>query len=179
MKAKSTLLAAGEGLLDRVLGVIGAVVFSQAPEFMQQYLQRLGGHLDEARRQLQQFQQVADQSGVSLDHLIGETSTNGDAAVARLGGVMAEASARVDTLATAQAALQHASPWTRPFVFLQNIDSDIARSTWAAFKPAMPTTVEGLVYAFAGLLVLLAVYHLGIKWPLARLCGRGGRAMED
>jgi hypothetical protein len=116
MNPARTLLGAVEGLLDRALCVIGAVIFSQVPEFMQQYLQRLGGHLDEARRQLQQFQQAAAQSGLTLDRLIGQTSANADPAVARLGGVMTAAVARVDALQTAQSAIQHASLWNRPFV---------------------------------------------------------------
>jgi len=62
-----SLLAGGEGLLDRLLCVVGAVLFSQLPEFIQQYLQRLGGHLDEARRQLEQFRAVAAQSDLTLD----------------------------------------------------------------------------------------------------------------
>jgi len=162
------LLSAGEALLDRALCVIGAVVFSQVPEFMQQYLQRLGGHLDEARRQLLLFQQAAAQSGLSLDRLIGHTTANADPAVAKLSEVMTEAIARVDTLATAQAAMQDASLWSRPFVFLRHADLAIARATWAIFKPAVPTTVEGLVYALFGMLVLMAIYHLGIKYPIAR-----------
>ena len=51
-------LSAGEKLFDRALCVVGAILFSQLPEFFQQYLQRLGGHLDEARRQLEQFRQL-------------------------------------------------------------------------------------------------------------------------
>ena len=42
MKIGSAVLGTGEKLLDRALCVAGAVIFSQAPEFMQQYLQRLG-----------------------------------------------------------------------------------------------------------------------------------------
>jgi len=167
-------LGAGEGLLDRALCVIGAVVFSQIPEFMQQYLQRLGGHLDEARRQLLHFQQAAAQSGLSLDGLIGHTTANADPAVAKLSEVMTEAVTRVDTLATAQAAMQGASLWSRPFVFLRQADPAIARGTWAIFKPAVPTTVEGLVYALFGMLVLIAIYHLGIKYPIARARARWG-----
>jgi nucleoside diphosphate kinase len=52
----------GETLLDRVLCVAGAITLSQAPEFFQQYLQRLGGHLDEARRVLASFEAVARES---------------------------------------------------------------------------------------------------------------------
>ncbi len=163
------MLDAGEGLLDRALCVIGAVLFSQIPEFMQQYLQRLGGHLDEARRHLQQFQDTAAQSGLTLDRLIGQTGANADPAVARLGGVMTEAVNRVNTLEAAQAAMQHASLWSRPFVFVQHIDAAIARATWTIFKPAVPTTIEGLVYALVGMLILLAVFHLGIRPCAARI----------
>jgi len=163
MNPGRTLLGAGGGLLDRALCVTGAVVFSQIPEFMQQYLQRLGGHLDEARRHLLEFQRTAAQSGLTLDRFISQTSANADPAVARLGGVMTETATRVDTLEAAQAAMQDASLWSRPFVFLQHIDLSIARGAWAIFKPAVPTTVEGLIYALAGMLVLLALYHLGIK----------------
>lgn len=168
MKPGQSLLGAGEALLDRVLCVIGAVLFSQAPEFMQQYLQRLGGHLEEARRQLQHFQQTAEQSGLTLAKFISQTSANADPAVAKLGGVMTEAVTRVDTLEAAQSALQNASLWARPFVFLQHIDTTIARATWTIFKPAVPTTAEGLVYSLCGMLVLLVVYHGGIKYPIRR-----------
>ena len=172
MNPGKALLGAGDGLLDRALCVIGTVLFSQIPEFMQQYLQRLGGHLDEARRQLEQFQQTAAQSGLTLDRLINQTSANADPAVAKLGGVMTEAMSRVDTLAAAQAAIQHASIWSRPFVFLQHVDTAIARATWTIFKPAVPTTIEGLVYALGGMLVLLAFYHLGIKRPVSHVWAR-------
>ena len=181
MKPARALLGAGGGLLDRALCVAGAVAFSQFPEFIQQYLQRLGGHLDEARRHLAEFQQTAAQSGLSLDALIHQTSTNADPAVARLGGVMAETAARVDHLAAAQAALQDATVWTRPFVFLRHLDSSIAGGTWTAFRPAVPTTVEGLIYALAGMVVLLGLYHLGLRMPVSRALARrelraGGRA---
>lgn len=156
---------AGGKFLDRAACVAGALVFSQAPEFMQQYLQRLGGHLDEARRQLQQFQAVAAQSGLTLDALIAKTSTNPDAAVAKLGGVMHAAAERVDYLLNAELALRDASLWTRPFVFLRHLDAGIARSTWAVFKPAVPTTVEGLVYAGVGVAVALLLVQVLFVWP--------------
>jgi hypothetical protein len=175
MKAAEKLLGASEGLLDRALCVLGAVIFSQAPEFMQQYLQRLGGHLDEARRQLRQFRNAAEQSGLTLDRFIAQTSGNSDVAVAKLGGVMSDAVNRVDTLASAQSALQNASLWTRPFVFLRHVDSSIAHATWAIFKPAVPTTVEGLVYALCGMLVFIGIYHLGIKAPIVRFRSRSRR----
>lgn len=172
MKIVRSALGAGEGLLDRVLCVFGAVLFSQAPEFMQQYLQRLGGHLDEARRLLAQFRHTAAQSGLTLDQFIHQTRANSDTAVAKLGDVMADTVTRVDQLAAAQAAIQNASPLARPFAFLHHVDPQIAHATWAIFQPAVPTTVEGLMYAAIGIIVLLAAYHLGLRRPVVRLVER-------
>src|SRR4051794_30655312 len=109
MKLFRSLFTAGESLLDRIFCVVGAVVFTQFPEFLQQYLQRLGGHLDEARRQLLQFQNVATQSNLTLDGLARQTSLNADATVAKLGGVITAAVERVHELESAQFALEHAS----------------------------------------------------------------------
>ncbi|HEY4299675.1 MAG TPA: DUF2937 family protein [Candidatus Didemnitutus sp.] len=172
MMTARTLVGAGDGLLDRALCVLGAVVFSQAPEFMQQYLQRLGGHLDEARRQLRQFQDTAAQSGLTLDRFITQTNTNSDPAVAKLGGVMSDAVTRVDILDAARSAIQNAPLWERPVVFLRHLDLRIAHATWSDFKPAVPTTAEGLVYAVCGMLVLLALYHFGVKYPIRGLRAR-------
>lgn len=169
MRVGRTLLGWGEGALDRLLCVLGTVMFSQIPEFMQQYLQRLGGHLDEARHQLANFTRTAAQSGLSLDQLIRQTSTNPDPAVAKLGAVMSESATRVETLESARSALLDANVWSRPFVFLHHLDRQIASGTWQDFKPAVPTTIEGLIYALIGMLVLLSVYHFGIRYPIARV----------
>lgn len=178
MNLGRTLLGAGDGLLDRALCVVGAVLFSQVPEFMQQYLQRLGGHLDEARRQLQQFQDTAAQSGLTLERFIAQTAANAEPAVAKLGGVMTGTVVRVEELTAAQAALQNATLWSRPFVFLARLDLPIARATWGIFKPAVPTTLEGMIYALAGMLVLLAVYNLGIKHACRRMFSRRPKRTE-
>jgi uncharacterized membrane protein len=162
------LLGSLDTLIDRILCVAGAVLFSQAPEFFQQYLQRLGGHLDEALRQLGLFRQTATAAGLTLDELIARTSASADAAVAPLGRTMHDAVARADTLQAAHDALLHASAWNRPFLFLQHVDAGIARATWAVFRPAVPTTAEGLAYALAGMLAFLAAYHLGLRRVFAR-----------
>mgnify|MGYP001005702136 CR=1 FL=1 len=172
MRAIKSLLLAGESLIDRVLCVVGAVAFSQAPEFMQQYLQRLGGHLAEARRQLSQFEDIARQAGRSLQDLAGQYQVSGDTSISALGKLMTRTQQRVDELAAAETALRQASVWTRPFVFLRNLDSEIAQGTAGVFRPAVPTTAEGLLYALAGIVVILALYHGVLKPLVQRLCGR-------
>lgn len=152
-----------DSLTDRILCVVGAVLFSQGPEFMQQYFQRLGGHLDEARRHLAAFQKTADQAGLTLNRFISQTAANADPAVAKLGGVMNDAIERVNSLQTAHDALLHAALWERPFVFLRHFDPGIARAAGTVYQPAVPTTTEGLIYAFAGMVFILTLYHFGLK----------------
>jgi len=144
------------------------VLCSQLPEFIQQYVQRLGGHLDEARRQLGQFQEIAAKSGLTFDQLMAKSQDNPEATVARLGRLMHDTADRVDALSAADAAIRDASVFSRPLVFLRHVDLSIARATWSVFKPAVPTTIEGMVYAAIGVLVILALYHGAVKYPVRR-----------
>jgi len=165
-----------ETLFDRALCVIGAIAFAQLPEFIQQYRQRLGGHLDEARRQLTEFVAIATQAKLSLPQFIERTATNHDNTVAHLGGIMRNAVLRVDELAAADAALRHASLWAKPFVFFRYIDAGVAQATWEIYRPAVPTTGEGMIYALAGMLTLLGLYHGLIRYPISAACARRAHA---
>lgn len=179
MKSGSRLLRAFDGMIDRVLCVCGAVLFSQGPEFMQQYLQRLGGHLAEAQRQLGLFRDAAAQSGATLEQFITQTRGNPNAGLSRLGTVMNETAERTASLQAAHDALLHSSLWARPFVFFRHLDLGLAQGTWTVYQPAVPTTLEGLVYALAGMLVFLALYHGGLKTLLAALGPRKAAAVTQ
>jgi len=171
MKSNSRIFRTFDGLIDRLLCVLGAILFSQGPEFMQQYLQRLGGHLQEAQRQLALFREAATRSGRTLEEFIVQTRTNADAGVVQLSSVMSDAIDRTASLQAAHDALIHSSLWARPFVFIRHLDPAIAHATWAAYLPAVPTTLEGLLYAFSGMLFFLLFYHFGVK-SLPRLFSR-------
>ncbi len=157
-----------EGLFDRMLCVLAAALFSQFPEFIQQYLQRLGGHLDEAQRQLDQFRGVAAHSNLTLGQFIANTENSAEPTVAQLGQVMHATVQRVHDLAAAETAIRDASMFMRPVEFLRHMDFSIVRATWAMFKPAVPTTIEGLAYAAMGVLVVLVIYHGGVRYPVRR-----------
>lgn len=169
----------GETLLDRVLCVVGAIVCSQAPEFFQQYHQRLGGHLDEARALLEPYEMLARKAGLTLQELIDVNRAQPVRVVAEQGDIIANLAARVETLATAEAALRTASAWERPFVFLAHVDNGIAARTWEIFKPAVPVTAEGFVYAAAGMLLALGIYQLAIAWPVRAIARRWKKAPAD
>jgi hypothetical protein len=171
MRWLKPLFTAGESLVDRVLCVLGAGVFTQAPEFMQQYLQRLGGHLAEARRQLAQFEEIARQAGKNVHDLAAQYAASTDPSVVSMGKLVDDTDLRVSALGSAEAALREASAWERPFVFLRHIDWEIARGTSSVYKPAVPTTVEGLLYGLIGVAVILALYYGFIRPLVLRIFG--------
>jgi hypothetical protein len=173
------LFATGETLFDRILCVGGAVTVSQAPEFIQQYLQRLGGRLDEARRQLAEFEEVARKAGLTLEQLASRASANSDSALAGLGKVVSENEQRVAYLTAAESSLRDASPFSRPFEFIHHYDPEIARSTWSIFRPAVPATLEGVIYAAVGLVVFLSLYHGLVRYPCRRVWTKLARRRES
>jgi hypothetical protein len=85
---------------------------------------------------------------------------------------MREAIERVEHLTAAEAAIRDASAWTRPFVFLAHVDPAIAGATWDVYRPAVPTTLEGVVYAGFGILVLWGLYYGLLRYPVTALLGR-------
>ena len=171
MRWLKPLFSAGESLVDRLLCVLGAAIFAQAPEFMQQYLQRLGGHLAEARRQLAQFEEIARQAGKNVHELALQYSASTEPTVVSMGKLVNDTDLRVSALGSAEAALRGASAWERPFVFLHHIDWEIARGASSVYKPAMPTTLEGLLYGLIGVVVILALYYGFIRPLVLRIFG--------
>jgi hypothetical protein len=157
-----------EKLIDRLLCAFGALLFSQAPEFMQQYLQRLGGRLDEAHRHFEDVRSVALQAGITVD-LHAQTLDSGSQGLANLLRLSSE---RVEYLKIAELSLRNASVITRPFVFFRYLDLDTARGVLNVYKPAIPTTFEGLTYALVGMIFMLILYYFTVRPALVNFYTR-------
>jgi hypothetical protein len=141
-------------LVAAVLSTAAGMAASQTQTFIQQYLQRLGGHLDEARLN---FQAVRD----SADPVVGPTLES-------LAPVLERLQARIDGLEVGFRAIAEADVWSRPLVFLQHVDRPIAEGTAALFQPALPLGTDGLVFTLAGILLALVAWEL-VKLPFALL----------
>lgn len=139
------------GLLDRCFAVIGAMVFAQAPLFMQEYTQQLASRADELSLQVTAMRQAARLSGKSLEQLIQKFLENNDLDVVRQGEVMYSLVGRWHQLNDTLTAMQQSSLWSRPFVFLYHLNTDIFSSTLNHFKLGLPLNIEGGIYALLGM----------------------------
>lgn len=152
------------GWLFRKMDEFVAVVFagsvgvslSQLQAFIHQYLQRLGGHLDEARRNLEQIGTASPFAALDEGsrQLLAHAATN-----------------RVAEIETARGTIAGADALARPFVFLREMDPGIAAAALRDFQPAIPLDVVSLGYALAGVLAALLLYDL-LKAPFRLLARR-------
>ncbi|NLW08979.1 MAG: DUF2937 family protein [Firmicutes bacterium] len=159
-----------DGLVDRVVSLAGAVGLAQFPQFFAQYLQRLGGHLEEARLVIARYRAAAETLDLTLEEYLAEHLASGNEIFVSSGQVMTGVLQRLGELEEAFLALQQAGPFTRWWFFLLKADPLIIRETFRYFQPGLPTTVEGLIYGLAGLFLAWGLYR-GLM-ALVRCTGR-------
>ena len=140
-------------LLDRIFALVGAVLLAQFPQYFGQYLQRLGGHLEELRLQVAEYEKAAAALGLSLTAYIEEHLQARSEVFLSTGQVIVKLIDRLERMEAAFAALRDASLFNRWWVFTAQADWTIAKQTWNDFTAGVPTTGEGLLYAGAGLLL--------------------------
>jgi len=175
------------GRIANGLAAIGGAGFaSQFPEFYQQYLQRLGGRLDQALVQEARIYEAAQGQGLSVPDYVQRFLDSGDPVFKAEGQLLQETLKDAEALRAALVELANAQPLQRPVAFIENVDSGLFRATLEAFVPAMPVSVEGLTYAAAGMLLgllLLATAERSGKgaarrWKLHRARRRERRPMD-
>jgi hypothetical protein len=132
------------------IGIIGALIASQLPEFAQQYRQRLGGTIDELQRQVSEFDQDAGASGLTRDQALAQLRSGPDEFVKRRGDSEARTLNRLERMQQHRDALQQAGPFMRVVDLARYGDPQLADRTLSDFEPAVPTTAEGAVIGGAG-----------------------------
>ena len=129
-------------------GGIGGIMFSQAPAFTHAYLQRLGGHIDEARRTIDKLA-----SGDVLPWLNGEARAR----------AVAELTQRLTELEQLRQAVVETPPMLRPIMLLRQAEWSIAQAAAGDFAPAIPIDPASIVWTLAGVVVA------ALFWDSARL----------
>lgn len=157
-------------IIALVAGVCGACVTSQAPEFSQQYQQRLAGQVDALNSVVMDFDASALAAGLGREQALAEMV--GTTFLASRQTDMRRTFARHAVLADNLAVLRHASPLQRLAMPHRFADTQTLTATWGDFVPAVPLSLAGGVAAsvgfIAGWLAALATLSLCMM-PLKRL----------
>ena len=151
------------------LGLIGAMIAAQAPEFAQQYAQRLGGAIGELQRQIAVLDDDAKATGNTRESAIENLRKNADALVARRGEAVRGDVERFKSLDAQKQAIDAAgSPLGRMVAVMRNPDVSVARAAYKDYQPAVPTSTDGFL---AGLVGFFAA------WGAWRVIADFGRSM--
>ena len=136
------------------IGGLGlAIVLSQFPEYAQQYTQRLGGAVDELRVITEDFDRAAAEGGLDRAAALGRYEASNDDFLAGRGGSMTTTFQRYEQLSATLARIQNADPVERFQSLPAYLDTDIGRRTLESYKPAIPVTMEGILYAGGGFIL--------------------------
>ena len=143
--------------MRRIIAGIGglglALVLSQFPEYAQQYTQRLGGAVDELRVITEDFDRAAAAGGLDRSAALARYEASNDDFLAGRGTSMSATFQRYDQLSATLARIEHADPVTRLQSLPAYLDTDIGRRTLESYKPAVPVTMEGILYAGGGFIL--------------------------
>lgn len=140
--------------MTRIVNIAGGVLLacslSQFPEFSQQYVQRLGGAVDALSTVVRDFDKSAEATGLTRDAAL--SSLTGTEFLGRRQADMRRTISRQERLAADYAALRNAGAYERLAYISKLTDEDVAKRTWADFQPAVPLTLDGLVFTVLGYL---------------------------
>ena len=140
--------------------LIAGLIGSQAPEFAQQYRERLGGALDELKRIVAAFEAEAAGERLTPPAAIDRLEQNSDPLARERGHDIAKTIARADRLQEELDAMQSAAPLARLYVLARDFDPEIARGTLHNYEPAAPLSIES---------VAAAVVTAFLGWAVTRL----------
>ena len=126
------------------------IAASQGHAFLAQYVQRLGGHFDEAKAQLFNVQN-------GLRYKVMSETVRSE--------LEAEAHARVNQLQAAYNAIADSNVFIRPFAFFTHAETTIVAGTWHDFVPALPLNATSVTYVIMGMILGFLFYEI-IKLPI-------------
>lgn len=151
------------GLADRVVLVAAFVGGATVPSFVAQYRQRVGGALEQARRDLAPFQELADRMFKGdIRALIDHHWQSSDPVFRAESHAIGQLVDSVDRLGQAHAALQ-GDLFQQLAYLVRSADGAMLRATWSQFEPAVSfapaTLLAGVCIGAAVWLVFFLLMH--------------------
>ncbi|MEL6252222.1 MAG: DUF2937 family protein [Bacteroidota bacterium] len=149
-------------LSERIFTVILAVIFAQAPVYMNQYTHVLAGAQKESETTYLDLENRAAGYDQTVEAFLNDLMQNEDPRVKDNAEVSWNTVKRYLDYDKALKSLRNSNAFTRPFNFLRHLDGRIRSAV--KFSPSLPLNFEGLIYAILGVLVAMGISGLFGKW---------------
>ncbi|MFV0339984.1 MAG: DUF2937 family protein [Parachlamydiaceae bacterium] len=140
-------------ILDKIVSLSSALILAQFPQFFEQYLNQMRGHLGELNYQASIIDQSAKIAHKTVPELIGKFLSSSDGDFQRQGALMQGIMDRLQLFSQAISSLQSSGAFSKPFYFLRYADADVLKDTLTHFRWGFVFTLESLGYLLVGLLL--------------------------
>lgn len=151
-----------KSLLDKIFFTCGLLLGSQIPNFIKQYHQRIGGRLDQATEDLEQFQKIANNfHNGSLEELIKKHLSSKDTTFHHEGFIIKDLVEKTNYLLETYNSL-NTNLHNQIKYLIFNLDRDIVSATWSIYKPGITLTTEAILCALIIGFVFSAVFQLAL-----------------
>ena len=150
-------------------GLMGGATAAQFPEFSQQYIQRLGGAVDALSEVVADFDTSARAEGLSRTEALDQMK--GTSFLDRRHADMTRTFDRHQGLQEDLVVLQSTGPFMRLYHAARLTDRDVAQAAYENFKPALPISTEGIIFAGMGGVLGLSLTQMLLNivfWPFRR-----------
>jgi hypothetical protein len=148
-------------LFDRCLFTLIFIIGVQLPEFIQQYSQRLSGHLNDALLQLNEYQLIADRHFQGkLTSMIEKYLTNSEPSIKETANIMINTSSRAENLQEHLFNIQEADYVKRVYYFITEFDESMIQATFQQYQLAIPLNLPALTTGVVLALTILIAGHL-------------------
>ncbi|MFK8026639.1 MAG: DUF2937 family protein [Gammaproteobacteria bacterium] len=155
-----------KGLLDRVLFAVGVLLFMQVPHFIDQYTQSLGGYYQAQVTHLAQYQEIANkQHQGDLDALIREFMSSDKASVRETGINISESRAQAKSVQDDLYVLDHQPLAVKLMHLATGTRYSIAQQTLTHYKPGVPFSIESVVCALLGGVLMSVLFNSFLFTP--------------
>ena len=154
-------------VLTLILALVGAGLFSQAPEFAQQYRQALGVAVGELEVIVRDFDAASARAGLTRQEALAQYRVPDNSFLTERGTQLGATLTRYETLSAQALALESAGPIERILLIARDPDPTIVAGARDRFEPAIPLTLAGGLMAAFGWLA---------GWLAGRVGGAGVRA---
>lgn len=150
-------------------GVAGAAATSQFPEYSQQYIQRLGGAVDELAVVVADFDTSAKAVGLTRESALNQMQ--GTDFLERRRTDMMFTFGRYDRLRGDLSTLEGQGPFMRAYAIPRLVDAQISAAVWRVYQPAVPLNLAGLIFGIVGFILGGAIIGSALRiitWPMRR-----------
>ncbi|MEZ4777251.1 MAG: DUF2937 family protein [Bacteroidia bacterium] len=145
-------------ITDRIICIVFAIVFAQAPVYMAQYIDVLSGAQMESQKLYEDLVERASKYELTIDEFLERLKANPDVLVKENAEASESAVNRYRNYTEALNALLESSVWNKPFRLIKYYDPSVNAAI--QFEPNVPLTWEGIIYAFIGLVLALVIIGL-------------------